>query len=276
MKKTAFIYIILFTLLSSGAQKATAQKARLYKNRLGIIAGGGLATYRGELTKEFHDYSPKGNMLIGLNYRLSSQISIRSELNYFKLKGEHVHKNISASFQSHNVELSSTFVFDLIPLKTSFVHRGTYIPYLFAGVAIMSYNSKTNIMANADMVKSGSDFTFAIPFGLGVRIKASKYLDFSIETGLRKTFSDKIDNAWNGAGQLPVSIQDMTIKSINSETQVAFTDQYLFTQVKLIYCPNKFYKKKAKSIKGFSNQELKKIKTLSSAIASSDKLKISR
>ncbi len=279
MKKSINIFFILFAALALGTNyTAYSQSARINKNRIGVIVGGGVAVYKGDLISRVQDFTPQGNFLLGLSYRCNGNFSLRSELNLFQLNSHKSIKNSDASFKSNNAELAVSVVYDIFRLSKSYIHRAEYTPYLFLGVGVTGFSSQSNQQtANTEnMVQSTMGCTPVIPIGFGIRVKAAKYLDVNIEAGYRKTFTDKMDNVWPGAGEKNLSFQELTSQGGDGTPRVSNTDNYFFTQVKLVYSPTKFFKKKKQKIKGFSTEQLKKIKSTSIEIAKSKKLKVSR
>ncbi|MDO8927519.1 MAG: DUF6089 family protein [Bacteroidota bacterium] len=78
-----------------------------------------------------------------------------------------------------------------------------YSTYLFGGVGMQMYNYTMDLTRLGSIVhptyfnnadKSGRVFTPTIPFGLGFKFNLSKRIGLGIEAGMRKTFSDKLDN----------------------------------------------------------------------------------
>ncbi len=87
-----------------------------------------------------------------------------------------------------------------------------YSTYIFGGVGMQNYGY------NIDNI-SGSEISPTIPFGLGFKLNLSKRFGLGIEAGLRKTFSDKLDNLDD---PLSYEIKDGAGEVIS---QVKYTDQ---------------------------------------------------
>lgn len=277
MKYKLNIFLISFALLLlEGIVPSTAQTARISKNRVGLVLGGGLAVYNGNLTSAVHDIVPMPNVLLGITYRCTPSFSLRSEVNLFQLQGEKNKRNSKGSFKSYNSEFSITAIYDIFRLRKTYIYRAPYTPYLFAGIGMMTYSAESENTVNMDMTMQNASYTPVIPLGLGVKIKSTKFLDVALEVGFRKTFSDKLDNAWDGANDKYLSFQELTSNSGDAPTRISSTDNYFFTQVKVIYSPNRFVKKDIKSVKGLSKHELRKIKSVSNKISKSKKLLVSR
>ena len=78
-------------------------------------------------------------------------------------------------------------------------------PYIFGGVGVFFFNPKSNGVALRDLGTEGQNvgfegrkkynlYSFSIPFGFGVKISLNSRLGFGFEWGLRKTFTDYIDD----------------------------------------------------------------------------------
>ena len=86
--------------------------------------------------------------------------------------------------------------------------------YIFAGVGMQSYEYKYQLLTSQS---SGYEVTQTIPFGLGFKFNVSKRIGLGIEAGLRKSFSDKLDDLDD-----PFSY---TITEGDKVTTVSYTDQ---------------------------------------------------
>ena len=278
MKNTAYTILILFTTIFLGSNNtATSQNAKITKNRIGVIAGGGASVYNGDLISRVQDFTPQTNLVLGVSYRCTGNFSLRSELNLFQLNSQKAIKNTNTSFKSNNAEVSVSVIYDVFKLSKSYIHRAEYTPYVFMGLGVAGFSTESNQQVNGvNRMQSNMGCTPVIPIGLGVRIKAATHLDVNIEAGYRKTFTDKMDNIWPGAGEKNLSFQELTAQGDNESIKSSNTDDYFFTQVKLVYSPTQFFKKKSPKVKGYSKATLQKIRTESLAISSSRKLKVSR
>lgn len=132
-------------------------------------------------------------------------------------------------FQSSITEFSLQFVLELRANNDFYRYRKVWTPYIFAGVALFHFNPRA--AANPDwraryprlfpykddtyelqpMGTEGQNFPaeirkkyglndpysltqFAIPLGVGVRFRLSRYVDLRIDASLRKTFTDYLDD----------------------------------------------------------------------------------
>lgn len=181
--------------------------------RVHIGLFGGLAAYNGDLTEKIF---PKKvtNAAIGLtgNYELADQIMLRAGLTYavvggadrFATKPYSLQRNLS--FETSIIELSLVGEYYLFNL-----YEKKYSPYGFAGLAVFHYNPYAYDLNGAKIfLKSlsteGQGITgytdrqpysltqFAIPLGGGIKFAITDELRVGIEGGLRKLFTDYLDD----------------------------------------------------------------------------------
>jgi len=86
-----------------------------------------------------------------------------------------------------------------------------YSTYLFAGVGIQTYNYDITYITGK---VTGSEITPTIPFGIGFKVNLSKRWGLGVEGGLRKSFSDKLDNL------------DDPLSYMNGKVLVKYTDSF--------------------------------------------------
>lgn len=199
--------IILFFLAFIGAAGVThAQKVHL-----GLF--GGASAYSGELSEKiFPKKATHGVIGITGNYEIADHFMLRAGVNYAVLSGADrnntdtfsLHRNLS--FKTKLLEFNLTGEFYLF----NFSER-RYSPYAFAGLAIYHYNPyavhpngvKTYLkplstegqgIAGYSNRQPYSLTQFAIPFGLGIKYSINDNLRIGVEVGLRKLFTDYIDD----------------------------------------------------------------------------------
>jgi hypothetical protein len=170
--------------------------------------GSGASTYFGELKNPGENFAEtKLNINVGLQYYFTNRISGRAELTWFQLKGDdakaddpsRVNRNLS--FISNNLELSATGAVNLFPMGQRFYQRPNINFYGFAGVALLYINPKAEYEGEkialqplqTELVKY-SRFQFAVPYGIGGRLKVGPFVNVAIEGGWRLTFTDYLDD----------------------------------------------------------------------------------
>jgi hypothetical protein len=208
-------------------------------------------------------------------------IRIAGDDNYYNYGSGDVDKKFAANYQRNLhfrndlKELAVMGVYDLKAQTPFRKKRPFFSPFVFVGIAgIMSNPIARNAAFVANNVASHSDwvdlrgyskpspsisgtenvnyspFTFAIPMGLGFRIKLEDYVDLGFEFTYRKSFSDYLDDVSdNRDGMNFTDITDRTsevyaantLRKINSlqttNPLVIYkgSDDYFTTQVQLIF-----------------------------------------
>lgn len=196
------IFYILFFLLSISSFSQVRE--------FGLFAGG--TYYTGELNRSHMsqvDYS------LGAIFKkdfLNERVSLRFQLMYNSVKGsdaktglpDQVKRNLA--FRSTVLEFGPVFEIDFFKFKpgqsnpelSSF---GT--PYFLLGVNYMKMNPKAQYNGEwlelQPLMTEGQDNPYSlnqivIPFGLGVKVNFSPNTVLSIEYGIRKTFTDYLDD----------------------------------------------------------------------------------
>lgn len=174
----------------------------------------GLANYQGDLQgKRFTLDQSHPAIGLGVSYDLSTKFIIRTVLTYGKVEGNDK-KNTTAkgiefrnlSFKSNITELHLGLEYNLFDLN----YRD-FSPYGFAGIAVYHFNPHTNnvngtkaflkpLSTEGQGLSQYPDRTpykltqFAIPFGAGVKFFLSDNLQAGLEIGLRKLFTDYLDD----------------------------------------------------------------------------------
>lgn len=248
------------------------------KNRIGYIIGAGLSTYKGDLTPSIQSsiFRPMGG--VGISYRLSKSLSLKSELSYFRLKGELVTKNSHVAFSSGNLEASTVFMYDIIKNKKSFAFRENNVPYFFAGLGLAYYNPMVTSFdgaQNLQIIEKGkySGVSMVIPVGVGMKIKINSVTDIMLELGYRQTVSDYIDNIRDVNPNKIIdgnSVQQTSAVSSN----IFKNDGYYFTSVKIVYSPKSLPKRKVRSATPQAKYLSKKNKETSKLISKNKKLAV--
>jgi len=196
------IIISFFVLISFGA---SAQ----------LEIGGFIGTsfYMGDL----NPYYPfaESNVAYGFlgRYNLSSRWSVKVNAYKGVLTGDDSRSKFleerALSFTSSIWELGAVAEFNFLQYFTGSM-KDYYTPYLFGGVALLYHRPKIGNLDLRDKSTEGQDdpsllipyeprskysyYSFSIPFGLGFKYSFSKHIAASIEWGMRKTFSDYLDD----------------------------------------------------------------------------------
>lgn len=202
--------ILLFSLLSVFAFGQNSNHRS--KSELGVLLGG--SYYIGDLNQFGHFY--KTQPAVGLLYRYNyhSRLSLRANFTYGKVKADdadskrELFQNRNLSFESNIFELAGGVEFTYLPfLLGSERYKGT--AYILAEIGVFRMNPSTEF--NGDMIElqpigtegQGSDLSsrknysltqICIPLGVGFKFALGKKVALSFEYGIRKTFTDYLDD----------------------------------------------------------------------------------
>lgn len=181
---------------------------------VGVFAGVG--NYHGDLTPknlEVSSYAPAFGAFGRYNFNghLAAKVHFYkgilqgSDFNAQITKGERA-RNLS--FRTDIYELGAQFEYNFLDFKVAIKDHIT-TPYIFAGVAGFYYNPQAEIngqwfdlqpLSTEGQGLEGStaqpyqQFSIAIPWGLGVKFNINHLTNVGLEFGMRKTFTDYLDD----------------------------------------------------------------------------------
>jgi hypothetical protein len=197
--------IIKIFILFAATLTITTSQAQVVD--IGVLAGG--TYYLGDLNpqKQFLLTKPAYGGLI--RFVFDDRWSARFNLMHGEVAGDdalsHANDLRNLRFNSSITELSFTGEFNFLEYFTgSQIHY--FSPYLFAGPAFFIFNPKApyqgKMVALRDLHTEGqiadakrySLYSGAVIFGFGVKYSIKKRLGLGIEWGMRKTFTDYLDD----------------------------------------------------------------------------------
>ncbi len=206
--KLQLLFLFTFICAISFSQRQNGKS----KSEIGIILGG--SYYIGDLNTT--DHFENTNLAFGgiFRYNVHSRMALRTTFSYGNLDAKDsdskldVVKNRNLSFQSDFYEFASGVEFNYLPYQTGHTKR-RISPYIYAQIGVFRMNPKTNY--NGDLIElqelgtegQGTDLSnqnfysktqICMPVGFGVKMSLSKNISLSFEYGLRKTFTDYIDD----------------------------------------------------------------------------------
>jgi Domain of unknown function (DUF6089) len=196
-----FIYLLIFLLVF--------QLCSFAQSQIGIF--GGIANYNGDLVEKAYQ-SSKGAVGLSYGYQLTSRINLRAQLTFAKIAGADslsTHQDLrdrNLDFQSPITEFSLVGEYNTFDLENK-----KWSPFVFGGVAIFKFNpythDKTGVKTYLQPLGTEGQglpgysptqtyglTQFAIPFGAGIKYNLSDKFRLSAEVGLRKTFTDYMDD----------------------------------------------------------------------------------
>jgi hypothetical protein len=206
MKGSLRFIVIAFLLTDATAVLSQSFYAIRRERSLIGYFGVGTTSYLGELTDPGTITPIKYGFNAGLEHFITNRISLRAEVNYFQISGTDANADESRrprnlSFTSNNVEANFVGTLNLLPNGRRFYQRQVINFYGFGGIGLLYINPKTEF--NGEMVAlqplmtenvKYSKVQPVIPFGGGVKIKAGPFFNLTFEAGMRKTFTDYLDD----------------------------------------------------------------------------------
>jgi len=190
MMRTLITCIVLVSAISA-----------VYAQNSEIGFGLGTMTYTGDLAPHYSFSNSQPAVTVFYRSNVSKVVSFRSGLIVGGLKG--TDRN---SDDAYNVRRNKSF--DILTFEASeaieyhFLNWRSerrllrFTPYLYGGLGLFGMSGRQNKSAEY------SDIQLAIPFGAGVKYVINPLWYLSLEFGMRKTFTDYIDDV--GAGSANV------------------------------------------------------------------------
>jgi hypothetical protein len=230
MKRLFIVFLIGFMVFEAHGQQSVD---------VGFFGGAG--TYFGDMTKT--EWQKSINPAYGafMRFNFNPRYSLRFNVLNGNIGATGEFESQSWDFKKNVLDISLQFEFNFFKYIVG-EKETPYSTYIFAGVGMQTYNYEMDVTKLSTMVDptyfniatlSGSVITPTIPFGLGFKFNLSKRIGLGIEAGLRKTFSDKLDNLDDPFRH---QVTDGTVV-----TQVNYTDQYhnndwtAYTGIHLVY-----------------------------------------
>lgn len=186
------------------------------QKQVNLTLFGGFANYSGDLQeKRFTLDQSHAAFGAGLSYEVIPKVLIRGTFIFSKLSGDDkfsskvMNRQRNLNFSSVLYDASVVADYSLYDLSNRRV-----TPYAYAGIAMFGFNPYTfDTLGNKYFLKNLStegqglieypdrktykNVQFAIPFGIGVRFRITDNAYLGYEIGLRKTFTDYIDDVSN-------------------------------------------------------------------------------
>ncbi|MFN5416508.1 MAG: DUF6089 family protein [Flavobacteriia bacterium] len=182
------------------------------RSDLGVFVGG--MYYIGDLNQLKHFQNT--NLAYGgiFRYNINSRIALRANVNYGNIEANDAEAtnalliNRNLSFTTDIYEFASGIEFNYLRYQTGHPEF-RFTPYFFVELGLFRINPKTKY--NDDFIElrtlgtegqgtelNSKDFynrtQFCLPLGVGMKMSLAKNISFNIEFGVRKTFTDYIDD----------------------------------------------------------------------------------
>jgi hypothetical protein len=205
MKRLFFLVLIFFLL------HVDLKAQVLYRSEVGVFLGG--SYYTGDLNPNKHFLQTKFAGGILYRYNITPRWAFKTSAMIGGLEASdakskaNVERNLS--FRSYIFDFSTQIEFNFLQYiigdKKHFIS-----PYIFIGASVFNFNPQAKLNSEwyslhglgtegqgstiDGVPKPYSLTSIAIPFGLGVKISPSRFLSLGLEWGIRKTFTDYIDD----------------------------------------------------------------------------------
>ncbi len=176
----------------------------------------GFSGYKGDLNEKMYN-TKLIRPAFGIQYRrcYSNHWSFRAGLSLIKIKGDDAlskdtfQLNRNLMFKSNIIEFHMGYEFNFFPYQVA--NPGTFFtPYLFGGIAVYHFNPKAELdgewyalqplrtegqgtQSQPDR-KPYSRTSISLPFGGGFKFSVNRRLGVQIETGVRRTYTDYLDD----------------------------------------------------------------------------------
>lgn len=173
----------------------------------------GVNYYIGDLNPKWHFNMSKPAFGAIIRYNFTPRFALRANITLGKIAGDDTKTkavmNRDLKFTSNLTEIALQGELHFFKYITG-SQRHWFTPYLFAGVGVMMFNPQAEI--NGEMVNLrdlGTEGQFSgayldrtpykltqicVPFGMGVKFGFFKRLSVTVEWGMRKLFTDYLDD----------------------------------------------------------------------------------
>lgn len=217
MKNISNILILGLVVFSTIATTYAQNQNFRSRSSFGVSVGG--SYYIGDLNQfgHFENTNLSGGFIY--RYHLNSRLELRGGLRYGKVEGydsnskDPYKQARNLSFQSEIFEVSAGLEFNYLNYKLG-NDKYFFTPYMFIDIGVFKMDPQTEY--NGEMVSlqtigtegQGSDLSdkdpyplvqLAIPFGVGFKVNLGDRAALSIEYGIRKTFTDYLDDVGSGS-----------------------------------------------------------------------------
>jgi len=200
MKKTAVLITVILLF-----------QAKMYAQTMEIGLFGGGSYYLGDINPGMHFQQIKPAVGVIARYNHDTRWSLRLSALMGKVAGsDFISKKVlnrNLVFESPITEIATVVEFNFFPYVNGSAYN-YFTPYIFGGASLFWFNpmaqgvkladledksNPNNIIYGTENVKYNRH-GIAIPFGIGVKYSVSQNIGLGFEWGMRKTFTDYIDD----------------------------------------------------------------------------------
>lgn len=239
--------ILLFSIMS---YQLAAQRT----SEVGPFAG--VSYYLGDLNLNKHFFFSKPAGGVVHRYILNSHFAIKNSFLYGMVYAEdsksnnRVQVNRNLHFRSSIMDIATEIEFNFLPFdgpESETVRAGNneyyFSPYVFLGISLFSFNPQGNFNGTwYDLQPLGTEgqgtiayldkkkyslSQLSIPIGVGIKYDISKKVNFAVEWGIRKTFTDYIDDVSTSyANPVAISSEKGPVASLMSDQSLDLDTKY--------------------------------------------------
>lgn len=198
---------------------------------IGILTGAGY--YFGDLNRvHLNDLRTAGGVTLRQN--IDRRFSFKSSILYTNIYADDrdskdpVNLNRNLHFRSNIIEISGQVEFNFLPYETG-NSLYPFSPFVFTGISIFNYNPQAEASDGQwyDLQPLGTEgqettlrpylkkyslTQFSIPFGGGIKVSVNKNFNLILEYGIRKTFTDYIDDVSTTYAGIPTEFNNLAIE----------------------------------------------------------------
>jgi len=197
MKRITLIIILALASFGLNAQKSM---------EVGLFGGG--AYYLGDMNPAYHFRMTQPAYGVVARINLDSRWTVRLSAYRGDVEGDDniakAVENRGLKFQSQITDISAVVELNFFNYITGST-RNFLAPYIFGGIGYFMFDPIADGLSLRDLGTEGQNIGFdgrtpyptsslVIPFGLGFKYSLNKRLGFAFEWGLRKTFTDYLDD----------------------------------------------------------------------------------
>jgi hypothetical protein len=230
------LFLLLIQIGETQAQRSSYGRRRnpFY---VSVGASVGMFTYQGDLDDQFAGLKfprPGFGAQANLHFHPHMYVSVRFAQGWIGATDKQAatsdaRKFRNLSFESHITEFSAVFVYDWFTTVRHFKYRPKVTPYIYAGISVFNFNPRAQIdpawfdqypglfssrtqWVNLQPLGTEGQYIrdqftsapapyqltqIAIPLGIGLKFKLNKRLNLLADVGMRKTFTDYMDDVSN-------------------------------------------------------------------------------
>ncbi len=219
----------------------------VFSQRSEIGVFGGTSYYLGDLNPKKHFALPALAFGILYRYNFNPRFAYKLIASYGTLEGNdanvkfNVDRNLS--FKSPVLELSNQIELNFMKYVPGNMDY-PFTPYIFSGFSVFYFNPKAEYNGHTyDLQPLGTEgqgtsaypdrqkyslSNLAIPFGVGFKFNLSKFISIGLEWGLRKTFTDYIDDVSSTYADTKILASESgSLSAVLSDRSLPVNDQQI-------------------------------------------------